>query len=172
MALRWFAVRVTPAAATLDPDPEERGLAERQINDLGIETYCPFVDERVGRGKRTVPLFHGYIFARFNRDSPEWAPMKRLPGVASIVSLDRRLPTPIRPGAVEAIQAAADQRVIWLDPRSFLHSAGVPLRVLEGPFLDETGACIWSEPDRVALMLTIFGRPTPVILPAAHVARA
>jgi transcription antitermination factor NusG len=162
MARRWYA---------LTHEPGELTTAQRSIRAAGFETFSPAVAEPYAKGTRIAACFPGYLFAAW-APGDDWGAIARAQGVGRILAMDRLRPTPIRPGVIEGLIEASEERLIVLDPRPFFYAAGVPLRVLGGPWMGHTGACLWHRRDRVALMLHLFGRPTPAILPAADVARA
>lgn len=163
VGLRWYAAT---------HEPGQRLLARTSIRAAGFHAYTPMIAECAGPLIRTVPCFPGYILVAW-RDGDDWGAICRAKGVGRIIGMDRSRPTPIRTAVVEAIMAASDERNrIDLDPRPFLHAAGVPLRVLAGPFLDASGTCIWAKPDRVGLLLNLLGAPRIVTLPAADVTAA
>ncbi len=165
MGMRWYVASVDPDAAT---------AIEYAIRALGYETYLPLVEQRHRSGITVQPFFPGYCFVRFDVDRQDWGEIRRrTPGVRLILTMDRVRPSPVRDRVVEALMESADERrVVWTDPRPFLHSVGVPLRVLRGPFLDHVGRCVWSKPDRVALLMDLLGGPREVVVPARDVVRA
>lgn len=162
MAQRWYVVA---------HEPGQLAVAQHAIRAAGFPTYSPMVDERAGKRIVTLPMFPGYVFAAWP-DGADWGPIKRQPGVRRVLSLQYPVPTPLPAGFVEALQEAAHERRIVLDPRPMLFAAGVELRVLGGPFLNARGLCIWAKADRVRLLLDVLGGRREVTIDPRHLALA
>ena len=167
----WFVIRTVGRQ-------ENRALVS--VSALGFRTYLPLIVEHAPRRPaRIMPLFYGYLFARFDPWRDQWGAIRAVPGVAGILSTrgdpgrkgsTRReeLPTepprpiPVPECVVESLMARGragdgvidDAAVPFADP----FPVGELARVLDGPFTSFEGICTWSSGERVKLLLDIFGR--------------
>lgn len=136
----WFLVQ-------LKPNGQLRAVTnlERQ----GFQTFAPLksVTERRGGRLRPAekPLFPGYVFVALPTDKPVWRKVNSTYGVARLVALDSRGPTPVPRGLVEAIRARCDADGRVMAPESF--APGEQVRVVAGPFTAQV-ARIEAVPDR------------------------
>jgi transcription antitermination factor NusG len=125
---QWFALRTRSRT--------ERKAGER-LDRAGVEVFtaAPLQErEWTDRVKRVrVPLFPGYIFARF--PPLELTPVLGVPGVVDVVRMGGR-PAPVRAEELEALHRmvngveATGHRAEAVDPLE----RGDPVRVTAGPF--------------------------------------
>jgi transcriptional antiterminator RfaH len=147
---RWYCVQAHPQA---------EGEAAKRIRDQGFEAFLPAVLEHRRKGPVYACMFPGYLFARFDRDAQQWRPIVSTIGVKRLFSSSPEHPTPLQHGVVEAILANCDEDgVLRTDPLPDIIREGVTVRLIGGPFMDQTGVCLWAKGDRVKLALTMFGR--------------
>src|SRR5216110_1280258 len=109
--------------------------------------------------KRTFP---GYILVNMIMSDESWYVVRNTPGVTSFVGSGNK-PTPLTDGEVRAIL-----RQIKLDAPKYkvAFTKGEAVRVTDGPFTDLHGVVDEVNPERnkVKVLVSIFGRETPVEL--------
>ncbi len=144
---------------------------EHRIESLGMqhkifEVVVPTEEEielKDGQ-RRTVErrIFPGYILVDMLMDEDSWYVVRNTPGVTGFVGSVRK-PTPLRQRDVDKIL----KRMRAETPRvtvSFVH--GQKVRIADGPFEDFVGAVdeIFADKGKVRILVSFFGRETPVEL--------
>jgi len=117
----------------------------------------------------------GYILVRMDLTDESWAAVRNTPGVTGFVGLSSR-PSPLSLGEVASLLApepeekAAKAEVI----RSAVeYEVGESVTVMDGPFatLPATVNEINSDTQKLKVLVSIFGRETPVELSFDQVAK-
>jgi transcriptional antiterminator NusG len=126
------------------------------------------------KGKRreaSQKFFPGYVLIRVEMSDDLWYLIKNTPKVTGFVGPGVR-PTPIPEEQVRAILHQVETGAERPKHRiSF--TRGESVRVIDGPFSNFTGVVDEVKPDkgRLKVMVSIFGRPTPVDLEFLQVER-
>ena len=126
------------------------------------------------KGKRreaSQKFFPGYVLIRMDMSDDLWYLIKNTPKVTGFVGPGVR-PTPIPEDQVRAILKQVETGAERPKHR-ILFSRGESVRVIDGPFSNFTGVVDEVKPDkgRLKVMVSIFGRPTPVDLEFLQVER-
>jgi len=186
---RWYVIHTYSGYE----DKVKANLAHRVQNmdvaDLIFEVVVPCVDEieiRDGQ-RRTVPrkIFPGYVLVQMielkkeddssvpaeerARSSRAWYVVRNTPGVTGFVGSGHH-PTPLD----EAEVASILRQMRSAEPRVKVGFAvGQSVRITDGPFIDFIGTVdgINLEKGRVKVMVSFFGRETPVELDFLQVER-
>jgi len=126
------------------------------------------------KGKRreaSRKFFPGYVLIRMDMSDELWYLVKNTPKVTGFVGPGVR-PTPI---PEDQVQAILHQVVTGAErpKHKVMFSHGESVRVIDGPFSNFTGIVAEVKPDkgRLKVMVSIFGRPTPVDLEFLQVER-
>jgi len=121
--------------------------------------------------RRTVErrIFPGYILVDMIMDEDSWYVVRNTPGVTGFVGSIRK-PTPLRSHDVERIL----KRMRAETPKvkvSFRY--GEKVRICDGPFEDFVGTVdeIYADKGKVRILVSFFGRETPVELDFLQVER-
>ncbi len=108
----WFAISTKP---------HQERTAERTLQRLGIETFCPLLRERkcIRRRQQTKvsPLFPGYMFARFIIEESYRAVIYAR-GVKSIVRFGHD-PAVVDDALIEGLKARLDEGYVTIPTASF-----------------------------------------------------
>jgi transcriptional antiterminator NusG len=130
------------------------------------QVVIPTEDEieiRDGQRKTvTKKLFPGYVLVEMNMNDKSWNVVRNTPGVTGFVGSGNK-PTPLAEGEVGAIlkqmKGGAPKVKVGF-------TRGESVRVKDGPFVDFVGTVdeVNTEKGRVKVLLSIFGRETPVQL--------
>ncbi len=131
-----------------------------------FQVVIPTEDEIEVRGgqRRTVTkkILPGYVLVQMKMNDHSWDVVRNTPGVTGFVSSGNK-PVPLRQEEVDRIlkQMAAEEPRVKV---GFKKGQGV--RVIDGPFIDFVGVVdeIVPEKGKVKVLLSIFGRETPVEL--------
>jgi len=144
---------------------------EQRIETMGMkdkifDVVIPTQDEiEVRDGKRrTVErhIFPGYVLVNLILTEESWYVVRNTPGVTGFVGMGNQ-PTPLRPEEVAQIvkRMEADAPTVKVT-----FKVGERVRIIDGPFNDFRGtvAEIDMERTKVRVMVSFFGRETPVEL--------
>jgi transcriptional antiterminator NusG len=152
---------------------------EQRIETMGMKSkifdvVVPTEEEiEVKDGKRrTVErrVFPGYILVQMIMNEDSWYVVRNTPGVTGFVGMGND-PTPLRPEEVSQIVKRMEADA----PRiKVTYSEGQKVRIIDGPFNDFIGtvADIDMERAKVRVMVSFFGRETPVELDFLQVEKA
>ena len=136
------------------------------MQDKIFDVVVPTEEEiEVKEGKRrTVErrVFPGYILVQMIMDEDSWYVVRNTPGVTGFVGMGND-PTPLRPEEVTQImrRMEADTPKIKVT-----YKPGQKVRIVDGPFNEFVGIVseIDQEKSKVRVMVSFFGRDTPVEL--------
>lgn len=152
---------------------------EQRILSMGMEDYIfdvivPTEEEiEVRDGKRRTyqrRVFPGYILVEMVMRDDSWYVVRNTPGVTGFVGMGTK-PTPLREEEVQRIikrmEAEAPKVKVTFKP-------GQKVRIVQGPFADFIGSVddINMEKGKVRVMVSFFGRETPVELDFLQVEKA
>jgi len=152
---------------------------EQRIDTMGMknrifDVVVPTEEEiEVKDGKRrTVErrVFPGYILVQMLMDEDSWYVVRNTPGVTGFVGMGNE-PTPLRPEEVSQIVKRMEAEA----PRiKVTYKTGQKVRIIDGPFNDFIGTVsdIDMERAKVRVMVSFFGRETPVELDFLQVEKA
>lgn len=152
---------------------------EQRIDTMGMkdkifDVVVPTEEEiEVRDGKRrTVErrVFPGYILVQMILTEDSWYVVRNTPGVTGFVGMGND-PTPLRPEEVALIIKRMEADA----PRvKVTYKAGQKVRIVDGPFNDFIGTVdeIDMERAKVRVMVSFFGRDTPVELDFLQVEKA
>ena len=148
---------------------ETMGMKDR-IFDVVIPTQEE-IEVREGK-RRTVErhIFPGYVLVNMTLSEESWYVVRNTPGVTGFVGMGN-LPTALRPEEVAQIikrmEAEAPTVKVSFKP-------GERVRIIDGPFNDFRGtvADLDMEHTKVRVMVSFFGRETPVELDFLQVEKA
>ena len=129
--------------------------------------------EMKGGKKREVQrkFFPGYILVEMDMADEAWHLVKNTPKVTGFVGTGKK-PTPLTPEEVDQILTQVVTTKEKPKPKH-VYEHGEHVRIIDGPFSNFTGVVEEVNLDRNTLkvMVTIFGRSTPVELDFLQVAR-
>lgn len=120
---------------------------------------------RIRAGKKEKikeKIFPGYILVNMDLTDESWILVRTTPGVTSFVGAENK-PTPIRDDEVAAIIEFVDRKEPVYKAQ---FSIGEAVKINDGPFSDFLGTVesIDQEKGKIKVLVSIFGRETPVEL--------
>ena len=168
MTKEWYVLRV----ASGREESVKEGLLKK-IQIAGLQDSIPTVlvpTERVSEIKggkkryRERKLYPGYIIVEMELIDDAWYMIKDTPGIGDFVGSYQK-PVPLSPGEVEKILNLLKEKDETPEVRIDLET-GDGVKIKEGPFesFDGTVDEVFPAKGQVRVMVTIFGRPTPVDL--------
>jgi transcriptional antiterminator NusG len=152
---------------------------EQRIETMGMkdrifDVVVPTEEEiEIKDGKRRNVerrVFPGYILVQMLMDEDSWYVVRNTPGVTGFVGMGNE-PTPLRPEEVSQIIKRMEAEA----PRiKVTYKIGQKVRIIDGPFNDFIGTVSDIDMDRakVRVMVSFFGRETPVELDFLQVEKA
>jgi transcriptional antiterminator NusG len=174
MPKNWYVVRVQSGK-----EDQVREALDRRVHADGLESVVCGVlvpSERISEirgGQKRVrerKIYPGYIMVEIETGEesriPEsaWFTIRETPGIGDFLG-DGNRPIPMTKQDVDKIMGAADEKES--SPKLKIgFSGGEAVRIKEGPFENFEGSVEEVSPAKgtVKVIVTIFGRPTPVEL--------
>ena len=150
------------------------------MQDRIFQVVVPTEEEVIFKdGKRKSEqrkLFPGYILVQMNMDDESWYVVRNTPGVTGFISTEddydkRPKPVPLEDSQLDSILKQTESG----PPRIKIGlEAGETVRITEGPFVDFVGAVgdVDESKGKVRVLVSFFGRETPVELDFLQVERA
>jgi transcriptional antiterminator NusG len=144
---------------------------EHRIESMGVEdqifqVLVPMEEEiEIKNGQRQTvnkKVFPGYVLVEMAMSDESWYVVRNTPGVTSFVGSGNR-PTPLVEGEVKKI---LKQMGVEAPKFKLQFTKGQSVRVKDGPFAEFIGTVdeVNPEKNKVKVLVSIFGRETPVEL--------
>lgn len=170
---RWYVVHTysgheNKVAANLKQRIETQKLSHK-IFDIVVPTRNIV---KVAHGKKEEikeKIFPGYILVKMILDDDTWLAVRTTQGVTAFVGAGNK-PTPISDREVDAIR-----KFMAMEAPKYKasFSTGEAVKIVDGPFADFLGTIdsIDEEKGKVKVLVSIFGRETPVELDFLQIAK-
>ncbi len=163
---RWFVIHTYSGYENKVKANLEHRIQSMDMGDKIFQVLVPTEEEiEIKNGKRQAverKVFPGYVLVEMNMSDDSWYVVRNTPGVTSFVGSGNK-PTPLTDPEVKAIL-----RQIKMDAPKYkvAFTKGEAVRVVDGPFTDLHGVVDEVNPERnkVKVLVSIFGRETPVEL--------
>lgn len=170
----WFVVHCYSGYEKKVRHNLEQRIETMGMRDMIFDVIIPTQEEvEVKDGKRrTVErhIFPGYVLVNMILTEESWFVVRNTPGVTGFVGMGN-LPTPLRPEEVAQIikRMESDSPMV-----NVTFKVGERVRIVDGPFNDFRGVVkdIDMERTKVRVMVSFFGRETPVELDFLQVEKA
>ena len=170
----WFVIHCYSGYENKVRHNLEQRIETMGMKDMIFDVVVPTQEEiEVRDGKRrTVErhIFPGYVLVNMILTEESWYVVRNTPGVTGFVGMGNN-PTPLRPEEVAQIvkRMEADAPTVKVT-----FKVGERVRIVDGPFNDFRGivAEIDMERTKVRVMVSFFGRETPVELDFLQVEKA
>lgn len=168
MDTKWYTVRVLSGHEKKIKAAIENDIELAGITDKVAEVVIPaeqIIEMKDGKKKeRTRIFFPGYLLLNMTMDEQSRYVISNCQGVISFVG-SKNVPSPLQPDEVQRIMGrikASEDGVEVEIP--FVEDSAVV--VVDGPFKDFSGVVkeVNKEKRKVKVMVSIFGRQTPVEL--------
>ncbi len=148
--------------------PNSHGIAERNLNRQGFETFLPMQNITHRQESRFLsclkPLFPGYMFVSVNSTLAPWRTINSTHGVSKIVSFGGK-PKPLPPQLISSLILRCDASGILLPPKSI--RAGDNVKILTGPFTNFISTVEKIDPEqRIWVLMDFMGQKTRLRLKA------
>ena len=176
MAKRWYSVSVLSNFEDVVSKAIVKAAADNGMTDEIEEVLVPTEDViEVRRGKKVMVkrrFMPGYVLVRMDMNTRTYHLVTSVNRVTGFLGQPGK-PSPMRDDEVEAIRSRVAKGEAA--PRNLIRFVvGETVKVSDGPFDGFTGMVEDVDEDngRLKVMVSIFGRPTPVELEFTQVAKA
>lgn len=174
MTKRWYVVHAYSGFEKSVQRALKERIARAGMEDLFGQILVP-VEEVVEMksGQKSITerkFFPGYVLVEMDMNDESWHLVKSTPKVTGFVGGTANKPSPISDREVEKIMQQMQEGVEKPRPK-VLWELGEVVRVKEGPFTDFHGSVedVNYDKSKLRVMVTIFGRATPVELDFSQV---
>ena len=174
MSKKWYVVHTysgyeNKVKQTLEARVETLGL---ENNIFAVEIPTEMVTEIKDGGRRVETerkVFPGYVLIRMELDDRSWSVVRNTPGVTGFVGSQNGSPEPLTRAEYNKIM----KRTSPGNPKKTSSNieVGQAVKVIDGPLAEFDGVVAEVSPEagKVKVMVSIFGRETPVELSFAQV---
>ncbi len=170
---KWYVVHTSSGhearvAETLRQRVETMSL-EGRIFELLIPTQDRVVIRQGKKATVKEKIFPGYLLVKMILDDPTWLAVRTTPGVTGFVG-SGNTPTPLSLTEVENITKFVSSPAKRFKTKFSVSEA---VKITDGPFTDFLGSIseIDEEKGKVKVLVSIFGRETPVELDLLQIAK-
>lgn len=176
-AMKWYVVHTYSGY-----EQKAKAALEERIKSLHMEhkmgqVLVPIerVQELGKGGQRKISsrkFFPGYIFVQMLLDEETWHIVKNTPKITGFVGHATE-PPEVPESEVRAITQQMEEGALRPKPK-VLFEVGEAIKVVDGPFQDFNGTVEEVKPEKgkVRVLISIFGRATPVELDFVQVEKA
>ncbi|HVK03846.1 MAG TPA: transcription termination/antitermination protein NusG [Armatimonadaceae bacterium] len=168
MQRHWYAVHTYSGHEKKVKTTIERRADSMNLKEKIFRILVPEDSETRNRGGKKTEvkrkIFPGYVLIDMVLDDSTWYLVKSTTGVTGFVSSGNK-PVPLPDKEVRAILEAIDPANAAARPKR-IWEKGQVVRVTSGPFADFTGKIeeVNDQRDKLKVLISIFGRDTPVEL--------
>jgi transcriptional antiterminator NusG len=171
--IRWFVIHTYSGYENRVKTNLERRIESMNMREKIFQVLVPMEKEKEIKGgkRREVEkkIFPGYVLVQMIMEDDSWYVVRNTPGVTGFVGSGAR-PVPLEDKEVrQLLRQLRDETPKY----RITYQKGSPVRITAGPFQDFTGIVdeIMMEKEKVRVLVSIFGRETPVELDFGQVER-
>ncbi len=175
MSKQWFVIHTYSGFERKVKLSIEEQFGHSQYGDCFGEVVIPTEEVvEVRKGKKKVSsrkFFPGYILINVEMNQDIWYMIKNIPKVTGFLGGGSE-PVPLSEGEVKTIMDQIRGESARPKPK-FSFEKGENIRVIDGPFLNFNGVVedVNHDKGKVRVMVSIFGRATPVELEFPQIER-
>jgi len=177
---RWYILHAYSGHEDRVKKNLEQRISTMDIGDRILRVVVPTEEHVEIKGGRRISVprkvFPGYLLIHMIMDDDSWHVVRNTPGVTGFVSAEdekesRPKPVPLEQKEVDAIlvQMESDKPRIRVG-----YTKGQSVRITDGPFVDFLGVVdeVYTDRSKVKVLVSFFGRETPVELDFLQIERA
>jgi transcription termination/antitermination protein NusG len=164
----WYAIHTYSGYENKVRSHLEARIASMDMRNKIFRVIVPMEEEvEIKQGqRRTVQrkVFPGYVLVEMIMSDEAWYVVRNTPGVTSFVGSGTR-PVPLQEHEIKSILKQVNQETE--KPKAKISfSKGQSVRVIDGPFTEFIGTVsdINMDRNKVTVLVSFFGRETPVVL--------
>ncbi len=173
MAMRWYVIHTYAGHENRVKSALESAALRYGFQDKIGRVLIPTEDvTEIKKGRRKTvakQLFPSYLMVEMDMTDEVWNVVSTTPGVTSFLGT-RRKPQPMRDSEAQRLISRMDGEKRQ-GPVVIPYQKGETIKIIDGPFASFTGVIeeIDNEHGKVRVMVTIFGRTTPVELDSMQI---
>ena len=170
---QWFVVHTYSGHENKASEALKQRIVAMNLGEKIFEIVVPtrnIITVRHGKKEEIKEkIFPGYILVRMKLDDESWLAVRTTQGVTAFVGMGNK-PTPISDKEVEAIMKFMAVEAPKFKARFTVSEA---VKIIDGPFADFLGTVesIDDTKGKIKVLVSIFGRETPVELDFLQVAK-
>lgn len=174
MTKRWYVVQAFSGYEKRVKHSIEERVALAGLEEMFGEILVPteeVVEMKAGKKRKSErKFFPGYVLVNMDMNDESWQLVRHIPRVSGFIGGTASRPAPISEKEVNQIMARVEDSEEAPKPKT-LYEVGEVVRINEGPFADFNGVVeeVNYEKSKVRVLVSIFGRSTPVELDFAQV---
>ncbi len=170
---RWYVVHTYSGHENKVATMLQQRVESMHLKDRVFEIIIPTQNKiKISKGAKqevAEKIFPGYILVKMILDDDSWVTIRTTQGVTGFLGVGKT-PTPIGKGEVETIL-----KFMKMEAPKYkaTFSVGEAVKIIEGPFANFLGTVdnIDDEKGKVTVLVSIFGRETPVELDFLQVSK-
>jgi|TARA_B110001454_G_scaffold209907_1_gene223890 transcriptional antiterminator NusG len=165
----WFIVQTYSGHEANVKQHIQQAIQTLDLGDRIFDVFIPTVEEiQIKAGQRktvTHKKFPGYVFIRMLLDDDTWRAVKNVPSVSGFAASNSETGRPL-PMPDEEVEQLIKEDELGQATFNIGFAVGESVLVIDGPFSDMLGEVDSIDIDRgrVRVMVSMFGRETPVDL--------
>jgi transcriptional antiterminator NusG len=169
--MKWYVVQVYSGFEQKVKLSLHEQMKQKNMEDSFGEILIPtetVADAQGGKRVSSKTFYPGYIFVQMAMSDEAWHVVRDTPKVTGFVG--GRKPQPVPPPEIQSVVQQVEDGAAKPRPR-VMFSAGDHVRVNDGAFANFTGTVeeVKPEKQKVRVLVSIFGRATPVELDYSQV---
>jgi transcription termination/antitermination protein NusG len=171
--MKWYVVTTYSGYENKVKQALRERIRQYKMDDRFGEVLIPSesvtLQGKDGKSRvRAKTTFPGYVFVEMQMSEEAWHLVKETPKVTGFIGNQK--PQEVKPPHIEDLRKGITEGAVKPKPRQQFQE-GDEVRVIVGAFANFSGTVQEVKPDKQKLkvMVSIFGRPTPVELDFAHV---
>lgn len=170
---KWYVLHTYAGHENKVAETLQQRIETMSLGGLIFEFLIPTQEKiRVRRGQRETvkeKIFPGYMLIRMKLTDESWLATRTTQGVTGFVGVGNK-PTPLPKHEVEAIQKFMSQGAPSYKAD---FTVGEAVKIADGPFNEFIGSVDSIDPEKgkVSVLVSIFGRETPVELDFLQVSK-
>ncbi|HVA82397.1 MAG TPA: transcription termination/antitermination protein NusG [Candidatus Binataceae bacterium] len=175
--MKWYVVHTYSGYEQKATQALEERVRTLHIEDRIGEVLVPIerVQELGKGGQRKIAsrkFFPGYIFVNMVLDDETWHVIKNTPKITGFVGHNTE-PPEVPESEARGIKEQMEEGALRPKPK-VLFEVGEAIKVVDGPFQDFNGTVEEVKPEKgkVRVLISIFGRATPVELDFVQVEKS
>lgn len=174
MAFEWYVVHTLSGQESKVKEVLENKIKLEEMGDKINDILIPTENvSEVKSGKKRISerkFFPGYILIHMEMTEESWYFVKNTNGIIGFIGGGQ--PVPLVESEFESIQQQINDRKKSVRPK-IKFEKGETVKIKEGPFVNFSGVIedIMPERGKLKVMITIFGRSTPLELEYSQVER-
>ena len=166
MDKKWYVVHTKTGYELKAKEALEEKIKNENMGEYVEEIIVPMENViEIVKGKKqkkAKQIFPGYLLVKMKVTDQSWHFIKNSPYVTGFVGKKTK-PIPLTESEAEKLIASCKEGKLSSKPK-IEFEIGDNVRVVEGPFVNFTGTVddVKPEKGKIKVLVSIFGRPTPV----------